>query len=96
MAAVGRWTRDPELSLKAVAGNTGVRRTAAMRDPSLPAAAGQERPATLSTDRAPKSLLHSDTCRMIYFGNSAEAVVDDLAWQRLQCIGDRSLAGRAR
>jgi hypothetical protein len=27
---------------------------------------------------------------------SAETVVDDLAWQRLQWAGDRSLAGRFR
>jgi hypothetical protein len=27
-------------------------------------------------------------------GKAAGAVVDDLAWQRLQCAGDRSLTGR--
>ena len=38
-------------------------------------------PVTLSTDRTPKGLLHSDTCRMIYFGNSAEAAGGDFTPQ---------------
>jgi len=43
---------------------------------------GQEQPATISMDRTPKGLLHSDTCRMIYFGNSAEAVAGALSRPR--------------
>jgi hypothetical protein len=31
-----------------------------------------DRTVTLSTDRTSKGLLHSDTCRIIYFGNSAK------------------------
>ena len=42
------------------------------------AATGHNLPVTLSTNRTPKSLLHSDTCRMLYFGNSAEAVAGGL------------------
>ena len=36
---------------------------------------GQDRLATLMTDRTPKGLFNSDAGRVIYFGNSAEAVV---------------------
>jgi len=56
--------------------------------------AGQEQPATLSTDRTPKGLLHSDTCRMIYFGNSAEAAVGDLSEPRLLRITYRPLPAK--
>jgi hypothetical protein len=57
---------------------------------------GQNRSVKDFSEKPQKRPFHFETCRVAYERYSAEAVVDDLAWQRLQWVGDRSLAGRAR
>ncbi|MGB5773874.1 MAG: hypothetical protein WBP89_04350, partial [Sedimenticolaceae bacterium] len=56
---------------------------------------GQLQPVVNPWVQSSGRLLYFGSCRKANSHYSAEAVIDDLAWQRLQWVGDRSLAGRA-
>jgi hypothetical protein len=61
-----------------------------------PAGTNTEQPVEFSTVRSLVAMYSGYSRRPLTGKSSAEAVIDDLAWQRLQWVGDRSLAGRVR